>query len=449
VTREEVGDQSARLDLTVRAVEWIEEQQKADREQITRGVDQVDKLGQLARELATRTEALEDERGQVRTLGSRVLALEDTAAGLREAAADLKRSLESLNKQGEHQILLRSAEIEHDRRGVADLTQQTGDLRRQQESLLSRIQAISEETRRDRTSADQVPVSLDALSRQIASLVSRAQQLEDYRRRADDQVASFAQSGEQVRADIAKLDNWQRLADVRWTRFSGELQEQAQAVKHQIEEQAKPVQQVARLVKQVQEESAGVVVQLQDLRKRVDDQLIAQEKVAGQVGVLREGLARVEQTLESQRRRSDEYAANIFRLDEALQRAAAVSVDLGHRLEEQDTRIEGVAGQLRIVESQRQRDEQGLAVLQTQVRELRLSFAEELAAIREQCAADVRLLNQRVAAIGQVALRQREKVLSAAQQEVEEWAGLVRDEHHAPGVADVGSAEKRRGESVG
>jgi chromosome segregation ATPase len=445
LTREDVGDPSARLDLTVRAVEWIEEQQKADREQVARGVDQLEKVGLLARELATRTEALENERGQVRALGSRVVALEDTSASLREAAADIKQSLESLHKQAEHQVLLRSTEMEHDRRGVAEIAQQANDLRRQQEALQSRIQVISEELRRDRASADQIPSSLDGLSRQIASLVSRAQQLEDYRRRTDDQAATLSQNDEQARADIAKLDNWQRLADVRWNRLSNELQEQAQVAKHQLDEQSKPVQQVGRLVKQVQEETAGVAALLQDLRKRVDDQFVAQEKVAGQIGVLREGLARIDQTLESQRRRSDEFAASDFRLDEALQRAAAVSVDLGKRLEILDTRIEGVASQVRIVESQRQRDEQGLTTLQQQVRELRLSFAEDLAATREKCAADVHLLNQRVAAIVQVALREREKTLAASQQEVESWAGLVRDDRHSTEIADAASAEKRRG----
>ena len=443
---EQVGEQSAKLDLAVRAVEWLEEQQKSDREQIALGLDQAERLGQLTRELTSRLDALEGERGQHRALGARVLGLEDAASGLREAAAELRQSIEVLQKQSEHQILLRSAEVEHERRGSSELAQQVGDLRRQNESLQSRLQATAEELRRDRAAADQFPVALDAVTRQIASLVSRTQQLEDYRRRADDQASILLTAGEQVRGDVTKLDNWQRLADVRWTRLNSELQEQAQSIKHQVEEQAKPVQQIGRLAKQVQEEVAGHSAQFQDLRKRMDEQFVSLERLGGQIGTLREGATRIEQAIEAQRRRIDEQAASLFRLDEAQQRSVAATTDLAGRLELLDTRIDGVLSQVRVVESQRQRDEQGLGVQQQLLRELRLSFAEELATTRAQIAAEIRSLSQRVGLIGQAELHQRQRVLSAAQQDVEEWSGISRDDHRPDGAAESEAIGERRRE---
>jgi chromosome segregation ATPase len=429
--QEEIVVQSDRLETTARAVEWLGEQRKVDREQVEQATTEAERLGRIVHDLATKIELLEAERGAQKALGSRIGNLEEGVSSLRETAASLQQALEAAQKRDEHQQLLRTTEAERDRRSVAEVAQLVNDYRRQSDNVQSRLQAIVEDVRRDRAAIEAFPPTIDDLNRQLLSLTSRAQQLEDYRRRADNQVGTLSQSTEQVRDQVGKLDTWQRLADVRWTRLSAELQEQLQAFKHQIDEQAKPIQQLTRQVKQSQEEIGGFAGQVVDLRKRLDETYVSIERLGAQVVSLREAAARVEQVTDGQRRRADEQAATLYRLEEALQRETAANADLLRRIEAQDVRIEEGASYARVIEAQRQRDEAAISVQQQQLRELRTALVGEIAGIREQFAEETRVLGTRLDQATQTQLRQSQRTLAAIQQQAEEWAELARSDARA------------------
>ena len=406
--------------------QWLEEQRRRQREQTEGDTREIQRLAQHGRDLETRLAALEDEVAQQRSLVTRALAVETALRHTQESLANLQRQLAESREQVEHQALLRATEAERDRRALAELGQRVTDLQQAADASHGRVSALSEEARRDRAALAQLSVAVDGVAGRQASLTNRLQQLEEAGKRADSHLASDQQRDEQVRADLARLDNWQRLADVRWNRQLSDWQEQAKAWKEQIEEQRKPVEQLSRQVSRVQEEAQVLVAQLTEHQKRLDEQALVLQRIEGLLGIARETCASLEQGIESQRRLADEQAAALSRLDERVQGESVQLEQMRRRMDAQDGRIEEAVGLVRAVDSQRQRAEEGVAALQQQLARLRSELVAELALLREQVTIDRQEVGARLNKITQTQLQEHRRRLATTQQEVDEWAGLAR-----------------------
>ena len=406
--------------------QWLEEQRRHQREQTEGDSREIQRLAQHGRDLETRLAALEDEVAQQRSLAARASAIEAALRQAQESLASLQRQLAESREQAEHQTLLRATETERDRRALAELGQRVADLQRAADASHGRVSALSEEARRDRASLAQLSVAVDGVAGRQASLTNRLQQLEEAGKRADSRLTSDQQRDEQVRADLARLDNWQRLADARWNRQLSDWQEQAKAWKEQLEEQGKPIQQLTRQVLRTQEDLQALVAQLTEHQKRLDEQAVALQRIEGLLGIARETCAGLEQGLVAQRRHADEQAAALSRLEERVQGESAQLEEMGRRMDAQDGRIEEAVGLVRTVDSQRQRAEEGVAALQQQLGRLRGELVAELALLREQATTDRQQVGARLTQLTQLQLQEHHRRLATTQQEVDEWAGLAR-----------------------
>ncbi len=409
-----------------RAAQWVEEQRRLERDQAGSSGRELERLAQHGRDLEARVGLLEAELAQQRSMPARLSAIEDALRQAHEAMASLQQQVAENREQTEHQTLLRTAEAERDRRALAELGQRLTELQRAGDGALGRIQALAEEAKRDRASVAQAAAGLDGLASRQLALGSRIQQVEEMAKRTDGQLAAAQQRDEQVRAELARLDNWQRLADVRWNRQVGEWQQQLQTWKAQVEEVGKPIQQLIRQAARLQSDLEALAAQLAEHQKRIDEQSVALQRLDGMLAIIRESGSRLEQGVEAQRRRADEQSASLFRLEERLQSEAGQVADLARRIDAQDARIEETRSLIRAVDTHRERIEGGVAATQRQLAEARADLAQQIAQAWERLGVDRQRVADRLERLTQALLQQNQRWLAAFHQDVDLWTALSR-----------------------
>ena len=409
-------------------VDWLAEQRKAEREQVQQVLREVERLGQVTRDSTTKVGLIEDEVRTHRTPTSRMPVVEEALRQARDAVSALQQQVSEAREAAEHQTLLRAVELDRDRRTIAEVSQRVGEANRTFDQHQGRVQTLAEEARRDRAAVTVLPAAIEELTRKVTAQLGRLQQLDEQNKRTENQFGAIQQRDEQSRADLARLDNWQRLADVRWNRQIGDWQQQVQVLKEQLDEQSKPIQIFTRQAVRIQDDVQGLSGRLVEQQKRFDEQINTLTKLDGLLTVVRESAARAESAAEAQRRRVDEQVAGLYRLDERIQRSVAQLGDLEHRADSQGSRLEELNSLVRSVDSQRQRAEDGVSALQVQARELRSDLSEQVVQLQTQLAADRLLVAARFTELIRAVLMQRRNQLASLQQEVQEWSTLARAE---------------------
>lgn len=409
----------------------------------------INELAQQGRDLWARLGVLEEELRQQRALANRLSAVEDALREMRESLLGLQQQLAASQEQSARQALVRAAEADRDRKTLTELEQQVAELRRLGEANHGRILLAGEEAKRDRALLADLPRAIEDLSRRHSSQVGRVQQLEEQGKRTDGRLADVDQRDGQLRAELARLDNWQRLADVRWSRQLGEWQQQITAWKEQADGQSRQIQQLTRQVTRAQDDLQALFSQVTEHQKAIGDQVAALQRAYGLLTAAREGSIRSEQAIDTQRRRVDELVAGHFRLEERLQSDIAQLGDLMRRVDGHDVRLEEIANLVQGLDTQRQRTEHDIAAVQQQLRQFRSELGERASALWEQLLADRQMIATRLAELGRILLEQRQRYLAAIQQEIAEWTELTRSDGGRSGSADTPTRVDRPSSALG
>lgn len=302
---------------------WLEAQRQADHEQVVEFARTLEQLRDAVRDQsAMLAHLMESERRQEED--NRAAA--DGINQLREHIRLVQRSLADHVEATTRIEQADATERERTPRQIADLSQQVLALGRASEAANGRLLALSEEVRHLRDERAPIVHAIDELQRAQLSLQSRVGIVDDLSRRFSAFQAVAEQSDEKLRNDQGRLDNQQKLLDVRVTRDLTELRRLAEEWFTRTEERMKPlletIKQVSVLAEYrnvVEQRHAAVLHELEQIHVEIG-RLDTQNKAD------RSGMKRWTDNLDLLERRLDETGANVWKLGERLA-TTATSVD--------------------------------------------------------------------------------------------------------------------------
>mgnify|MGYP000383292631 CR=1 FL=1 len=385
---------------------------------------EIDRLSQESREATTRLMAVDDDLRVLRKQADRIPGIDEAIRQLRDVVFVLRQSLDSIAEQQERQIAFRAAELEHERRLQSETQQTMSDLERVVEAVQTRTQVMAEEIRRTQSAIMPLSQGADELARKVASVATRLQQVDDFTRRFDARTAALEQREAQFKEDVMRLDNWQRLADIRWNRQFAEATQAQQVANEQSAEFAKAVQSTQRLIQRNREDIDRLVASAGD-QQRLLDQLAAEQHRIESLAVSGiDAASRVAQTHEALQRRIDEHSDTLIRTEEGLQRAIGRSTELERQIDTQRLRSDGFAVQLRGVESHLEAIDRSVEALQRQVGDLGLELSEAISQVEDRISSRLNRLADTVTDIVRTESSAAQRRISLAEQEAEALRSL-------------------------
>src|SRR5262245_10774678 len=297
-------------------VNWLEDQQRQDRDVIARLTQEVERLALLTKEQASQIIELRGALEEGRSSLARLPLVDEAIKHERDQVSQLTERFDSHTQQIAHALMLRSADAERDRKLVSELAQSVAQLEREDQALASRFKVLIDEQRRDRAQVESYPKSIEELQERISSVSHRAEQTDEAIKRVDNLGQAHSQEFEAIRTEQARASQWRQLSELRATRQVAEWQQLIDNWRQTLEEQQRPIQYLTAQLTQVREEIRATANQIGDQTRRQDDGSAAVTRLDSGLAQAREAIARLEQATDAQRRRFDEQASAQLRLDE-------------------------------------------------------------------------------------------------------------------------------------
>jgi chromosome segregation ATPase len=392
-------------------VTWLEDQQRQDREVISRLSQEVERLALLTKEQASQLIDLRGALEEGRAGQARLPLIDEAIKHEREQISQLIERFDSHTQQIAHALMLRSADAERDRKQVGEIGQAVAQLEREDQALSARLKILIDEERRDRLQIESLPKAIDELQERISVVGHRAEQSEEAIKRVDNLGQAHSQELETIRGEQARASQWRQLSDLRSARQVAEWQQMIDNWRQTVEDQQRPVQYLTAQIAQAREEIRVVANQIDDQTRRQDD-----------VGAV---LARLEQATDGQRRRFDEQASAQLRLDEALGRAGEHRQELAGTVHGQGRQIDALESALRALEGSLVRTREELQVGQVDLRQQSDSIRVQLQQSAERIEAAAQAFQVRVFDFERMAQEHRQRLASELDQQSRELGELA------------------------
>ncbi|MBI2955020.1 MAG: hypothetical protein HYY30_11945 [Chloroflexi bacterium] len=373
-------DQVADASQLNQMVSWLEEQRRLDKDQVVRAQQDLERLALRIKELAAQVQQVGEDAKLERSRLAGIPFIEEGIRQLREQMGIVQQRLDAREQAQDREIMLRQAEAEREKKALVELAHQLGELSRQDEQHSSKIQGFAEDVRRART--DLLPVSerLDAVEKTVASVFNRISLLEEHSRRADVRVTALEQIQETLRADSAKVLQWQQAADLHWDRQITQWQEKVEEWRRDAGEHGNTIQVLAKQLSQAKDDAYELRALAGENRKEIEDHAASLLRLEAIRAHDREDVTRIEQAIEFQRRRVDEQSHALKLLQEQLLQNVQGLVDLQGRLEDERKRTDEAGIAFRQVEMKQRQGVDEVVELHKLLREQQLATTQQVQA---------------------------------------------------------------------
>jgi chromosome segregation ATPase len=361
------------LNQALQVIAWLQEERQRDKVELQKLQHQLEQLGGRFRDVFGRLDVVEGELRLAKSQAGQTARVDDALRQLREAQTGLEGRLEGVERASTLTRQTLAVETERERRAVADLQTQIVDYQRELDDLKARQVVLAEELRRDRT-------IVPPLQQDVAQVVERAQNLseqitllQDGLRHRDASLLELTRQSERLGAEQLRFTDWQRLAEVRWTRQLTEWQQQMGDWQHQAEMVALQMESAAKLFPSLKDEVV-------ELRRALGDE---REQYAS-AGVR---LTELESTRAVDRDEIKDLCERVSRQSERLDEVASFYHSLVDRLERQVEQVGAVESRLRTEKERGESAVRVLARLDTQDESLSKRLEElalDLATFRRQ-----------------------------------------------------------------
>jgi uncharacterized protein YoxC len=400
-------------------LEWLDEQRQREH----------DRLEQLAR-------VVEEQRTELRDQGAAIAVLR--AANGSKSGADT-RPLDGGPPQrlAEQLVLVERALYEHienqsraaqadaalrdrERRTITELSQQAELLNRANETLTSRVQALTEEIRHERDARAPFFQALDDLGRSQSSIQNRVLSLDQILRRATNAQTVLEQTSEKQSADLARLDNQIKLQDLRFSRELIDIRKLVDEWRTRSDEQLKPVESVARQLTQLADQRDVVIAQVAALDQALSDLATEFNCLAATAKVDRSATDHVNEALEAHLRRWEATGGSIWQLGERL---TAIVDDLAAlRGSERALReeVQGVVGRLDRFDDDNRRLEGALGETNSAIRAVDREAQSRSAALDVRIDAELASVTERANARYRLAIEHLQRIVGELQHQQQE-----------------------------
>ncbi len=324
------------------AVAWLEEERRRDRAEVQRLQHSVEQLASRFREVIGRLEIGEVELRQMRGQVVRLGQLEGALRQARETLVAVQEWQEDHEKATAQAGQTQALEAERDRRAVGELQTQASELTREADALKQRLALLAEEVRRDRGSLPPLQQDLESLRQRLQVLLSRADLTEETLRHRDARLVELGQHLDRLSAEQSRFTDWQRLAEVRWSRRIADWQQQMEEWRRQAEDASREIAATLKQLPTIKDELNELRRALGEEREQGTARATAIAQLAAQREIDREALAQAERTAASLAGRVDDLTGHIHGLADRLERAADQQQALDGRLRAERERVERI-----------------------------------------------------------------------------------------------------------
>ena len=408
-------DQMVDLPQMSQMISWLEEQRKLDKEQVTRALQEVDRLAIHVKELASQLQQIGDDAKAERARLSTIPFAEEGIRQLREQVSVLQQRVDARDQAHDRETVLRQAEMEREKKLLVDLTQQLVDLQKRDEQHQAKLQTMAEDVRRGRTDLLPLAERLDVLERNSGALVGRSQLLDEQIRRLDARTTVIEHDQETAKTELARLVQWQQAAELRWTRQISHWQEQMDEWKRELGDHVKSIQLLAKQVSQTRDELQQLRSGISKNHQQIESQAAEFVRMENVRAHDREDATRIEQGLELQRRRVDEQSGALKKLQEQILQNGQDFADLAGRLDSERKRVDETGIHLRQIEQTQKRALDEMVEMQKLLREQNHAIAQQAQAWQQQLEFELRQLEEQIAGIHH--LSEQQKLREAAEVE--------------------------------
>lgn len=321
---------------------WLDEERRRDKAEMQRLQSAVEQMLSRYREAIGRLEVAEAEVRQVRAQLSRLGHSEDGLREVREALVKMQEWQEEHNRTSIRAGQSLAIAAERDQRTLAEIQTGLADLARESEALKGRVALLGEELRRDQGSLTPVQQQVDVLEKRLQALAGRLDLVDEAQRHRNLRSVELAQQLERLAAEQARFTDWQRLAEVRWSRQLTDWQAQMEEWRRQSEDGVREVQNVAKSVPGIKDDLAELRRALVEERERGTERSTAIAELAAQRGIDREAIGQAEQRVLTLTGRLDQMASQLLVAAEKIDRLFDGQNGLEGRIRAERERIEAI-----------------------------------------------------------------------------------------------------------
>lgn len=292
---------------------WLDEQRQIERERLTEVARSIEQLRDEVRDhgtaLATLTESFaehadESDAELIAQIGNQVMQIERV---IEDHLAATARAEQGQNSQHEREL-----------RQFADLSQRVDAINRALDAANGKLGAFGEELRRLRS--EQVPIvqAVEEIQRAQISLQDRAQIFDEVMRRYSGFQARVEQSTGKQADDLTRLDDQQKLLDVRLTRDLTEVRQAVEDLTAGTDERFKPVAEILRRLATLTERQELTDQRISGLMHNAESVIAEISRLDAQSKVDRTSLKRLADAVEAQSQRIDEVIASGWQIGERI-----------------------------------------------------------------------------------------------------------------------------------
>ena len=377
---------------------WLDEERRRDRTDLGHVQSAIDAVSALLREVTARTEDLESLAQAQRLALSRLPVFDEQLRAATEPIGALLDWREQQERAARRLEQLRAIELERESKTLGEMLDAIETTRRDVTELRTRHQMLGDDARRLAATIPGVQTVAEATAGSMDALKTRLHLLEEWRRRDTQDVADQLRQVEQLTAEQTRLEQWQQLAEMRWTRQLAEWSTQMEEFRRSVGEVVRTthtlagrldplrdaIEQVRRSVTEERArrekldgrltELVQVVESDVDKRRDLDTRLTAQRGQLAKLGEHDGTIDRALVVIDDRLGRLDEEIARVAGRGEATATWAGRLEGSAH---ESDARIDAVALRLNEIErAASARDEAVVIQLNEQVRRLDARLTE-------------------------------------------------------------------------
>ncbi|MBI2941993.1 MAG: hypothetical protein HYY04_16305 [Chloroflexi bacterium] len=404
---------------------WLMEQRQKDHEAVDLLAGQVGRIVRGESELTQAVRRLDDEIVRLRQQLGQLSPFSDAVRQLRESIDLVATRVEDQAASRERELQAANAEVARDRRGLGELAQRVAELQRTIEGLNTRQAAIAEETRHERGELSSLVARLEAVERQCTQLVGRLRQSDEAHRRTENMLSVLQERGESLEKAINEVDNWQKLADLRWNRQLGDWQQQLDRWRAELDERTRSIPGIAQQLGVLGDADAALRELIVQREKQIELIAVGVQRVDGALASVREQTQHVADAGEAQRRRIDELVSAQWKVSEDTQRGMATAAELRDHLERQRVRLDELRAWTEELERKRQRTQDMADLLAVRLREQGLLAEEHDNQLRDRLVALQAEAQARFILLERRELAFRERQVGVLQAEVRELTEVL------------------------